>query len=243
LAAWEALAEDHTTLAPASIRTGLLDPAGSVRGLAQFIVRTRWLPIVPRDVYCDALQRERSRRQVAAIDGLGETGDTGDVARLNPFLEAQSPRVRRSALRAIARLDPERGQTAAMTALGDPAPSVQSAAVHVLGSQANRVDFAAVSARMSATADGRGRLNLLRLLALAPKWDAVAYCIESINDVDEKVRRRAWQLLDSWLAGFNRTQTPPTALQRHRLEEVLQGPSPQLPARTVDLLRFLMKSC
>ena len=77
-------------------------------------------------------------RQVSvAIEGVGETGTRADADLVAPFLGSLLPRNRRSALRALAKLEVERAISSAIAALGDDASSVRSVAIDILSNSAN----------------------------------------------------------------------------------------------------------
>jgi HEAT repeat protein len=119
----------------------LLDRAAGVRGLARFIARTHGLPFVPRDVYVEALATLPPARIGAAIDGVGETGSRVEAGLIARFLTADRARIRRSALLAIARLDPDPALPAALAALADGAASARRAALAILVTHSGRLDF------------------------------------------------------------------------------------------------------
>jgi HEAT repeat protein len=118
----------------------LLDRAASVRGLARFVVGTHQLAFIPRAVYVQALMSGSPGQLAAAIEGVGETGTRADADLIAPFLSGNRPRIRRSALRALAKLDAERAVSAAIAALADDALSVRSAALGILTNNASRVN-------------------------------------------------------------------------------------------------------
>jgi hypothetical protein len=64
----------------------------------------------------------------------------------------------------------------------------------------------------------------------------------ALDDADEGVRRTALQFLEAWLDEYNKTQTPPSVAQRQRVEALLETAAPRLPAKTSELLRFMVKS-
>jgi HEAT repeat protein len=166
----------------------LLDRAASVRGLARFVASAQQLALVPRTVYIEALVGTLPGQLAAAIEGVGETGSRADAGLVAPFLSGNSPRIRRSALRALAKLDAERAISAAIAALADDASSVRTGAVQTLSNNASRVNFDLVNHQVSSLSDPKARRNVLRVFLEAPKWDAPAF---SARGVDGPRRRRA----------------------------------------------------
>lgn len=216
----------------------LLDSAARVRGLAGFVANTHQLALVPREFYIQALGPTNPRRLSAAVEGVGETGTRADADLIASFLSANTARVRRSALRALAKLDAERAISAALAALVDTASSVRSAAVEILATHARRVDFEIVCRRVRSLSDPHARKNLLRVFADAPKWDAPVFLLEALADSDDNVRTAACRLLDRWIQTFNRNLTQPTPKQLQRIGVLLDSVSSRLPEETEKMLRF-----
>jgi HEAT repeat protein len=219
----------------------LLDRAASVRGLARFVASTQQPALVPRTVYIEALDGVLPGQLAAAIEGVGETGSRADADLVAPFLSGNSPRIRRSALRALAKLDAERAVSVAIGALSDDAPSVRTAAVHTLSSNASRVNFDLVNRQVSSLSDPKARRNVLRVFLDAPKWEAPAFLLEALTDPDDGVRAFAARLLDRWIESFNRNQTQPTAKQLQRIGGLLDSVSSRMPEETAKMLRFSIK--
>jgi HEAT repeat protein len=219
----------------------LLDRAASVRGLARFVATTHQLPFVPRDVYVQGLASAQPTQISAAIEGVGETGTHADADLIVPFLSGNSPRIRRSALRALAKLNPESAVPPAITALADDAASVRSAAVDILSTNAGRVDFELVSRRVRSLPEPHARRKLLRVFVNAPKWEAPVFLLEALADPDDGVRTFASRLIERWIENFNRNQTQPTAKQLLRIGALLESVAARMPEETVKMLRFSIK--
>jgi HEAT repeat protein len=219
----------------------LLDRAASVRGAARFVADTHQLAFVPRTVYVDLLVGGLAGPLAAAIEGVGETGTRADADLIEPFLSRNRPRIRRSALRALAKLDGERAISTAIAALADDASSVRSAAVDILATNATGVDFNIVNRRVRSLSDPTARRNLLRVFLEAPKWEAPVFLLEALTDPDDDVRSSAARLVDRWIQSFNRNQTQPTAQQLRRIGELLDAVASRMPEETATMLRFIIK--
>ena len=219
----------------------LLDRAASVRGLARFVATTHQLAPVPREVYVRALAGSLPRQLSAAIEGVGETGTRGDAELIAPFLSGNRPRIRRSALRALAKVDVDRAVSAAIGAFADDASSVRSAAVDILETNASRVDFGIVSRRVRSLSDPKARRNLLQVFLEAPKWEAAVFLLEALTDPDDGVRTFGARLVDRWIESFNRNQTQPTATQLQRIGALLDSVASRMPEETARMLRFSIK--
>jgi len=219
----------------------LLDRAASVRDFARFVAGTLHLAVVPRTVYVQAFESSVPRQVATAIEGLGETGTRADADLIAPFLDRTRPRLRRSALRALARLDAERAISAAIAGLADAAPSVRLAAVGILATNVSRVDFDSVSDRIRSLSDPKVRGHVLRVLLHAPKWEALMFLLGALTDPDAGVRTLAAALVDRWIGDFNRSQTQPSVQQLQRIDALLDSLASRIPEETAKLLRFSIK--
>lgn len=219
----------------------LLDRAASVRRLARFVASSHQLALVPREIYVQGLAGSLPEQLGTAIEGVGETGTRADADLLAPFLSGNRPRIRRSALRALIKLDAERAISSAIAALADDASSVRSAAADILSTNANRVDSEIVSRRVRSLADPHARRNLLRVFMDAPKWEAPAFLLEALTDPDDGVRIFASRLIERWIESFNRSQTQPTAKQLHRISALLDSVASRMSEETATMLRFSIK--
>jgi len=219
----------------------LLDRAARVRGLARFVAANHQLTVVPKEVYVQALVDSRPRQLAAAIDGVGETGIPADADLIAPFLSGNSPRIRRCALGALAKLDAERVISAAVAASADDVSSVRSAALDILTANSTRVDFDIVRRQIRSLSDPEARRNLLRVFLEAPKWDAPVFLLEALTDPDDAVRTFAAHLVDRWIESFNTSQAQPTAQQLERIDTLLDSVASLLPEETARILRFSIK--
>lgn len=222
----------------------LFDRATRVRGIARFVANAHKLPFVPRDLYVQRLQQPVSRGQTVVLDGLGETGTREDAGLVTSFLTSRSPRARYAALRALAKLDVERAIPAAVAAIGDDAPSVRRVALEIIDFNASRVSFALVWDTVRSLSSAPVRARALRSLLRAPKWDAVIFLLEAMDDPDEEVQSVAARLVDVWVESgyFNRNQSQPTATQLERVHTLVTANAPRLSGDTVELLRFSIKA-
>ena len=233
------LIAEHVPERIAAVFPGVLfDRVASVRALARFVIGARQLPLVPRDLYVQSLTGILPKQIVGAIEGLGETGTHADADLVAPFLSSSVPRVRRAALRALAKLDAERAVSSAIDALADAGSSVRSVAVDILATNANRVDFGVVRLVQRSLPDPLVRRSLLRLFTHAQKWEAAALLLEALTDPDDAVRIAASGLVDLWLGGFNRRQSQPTTEQLLRIHTLMDAVGSRLPEETASLLRF-----
>lgn len=232
------LSEEASSRLDSVLPEVMLDAAASVRSLARFVGAGRGIRLDPKALYVAALASDATRRLSAAIEGVGETGTIDDSTLIQPFLDADHPRIRQSALKAIAKLDADRAVTFALAALSDRAGKVRATAVDVLISNASRVQFEAVTDRIRSLPTARARRSVLVLLAAAPKWDAPRHLLGALSDADEGVQATAVRLIERWIEMFNRSQVAPTAEQLQRLDALVNQVGHRLPETTALRLRF-----
>jgi hypothetical protein len=248
------LSEHAPACIPDVLPSALLDRSARVRTLARALIERHDLPLAARDFYIEhlaqlaqlghlgQLTRTAPGELVVAIAGVGETGTRADLPLLAPFHHADSMRLRRAALRAIAKLDIDAATPVAMAALSDAAAAVRTTAAGILRRQASRVDFEEAYRRMERLADPRSRSRLLPLFLAATKWDAVAYFLTALTDPAEEVRAAASMLLGTWIEHFNVSQVRPTAAQVRRIRAAIDLAGDRLSVKAARLLRFSIES-
>jgi len=218
----------------------LLDRSAAVRGLARFLASRLDPSLDVRGLYLEALEQGAAATLPAAVLGLGECGTKADGDLVRPLLTADLPRLRRAALQTTASLDPDRVLPLATAALEDSSSGMRSTALRILRRQAYRVDFAALARRMPSVVDSRARKGFLMLFAEAPKWDAAVFLLTALGDPDRGVRDHASDLLDTWVARFNRRHTAPTPAHLHEIRESLDRHASALRGETAGFLRSII---
>ena len=220
----------------------LLDRAPMVRQLARTLISRLDLGIVARQIYLNELTSDAPNRLPAAIAGFAELGPEDGLAVIEPFLRHPVAPVRGSALRAVTMLAPDQGMRLAVEALTETASLVRSVAIRLLGAHVSKVDFRAVRSRGQQLASPQERVRVLRILARAPKWDAVSFVLESLDDPDAAVRDRGARLLGSWLARFNSNGRQPDREQLIMARGLLEQRAGVLSSETEKVLRFTLGS-
>ena len=228
-------AERLPDVAAVELRAALLDPHVSVREAARFHLRQRGASEFA------AFYRERLAEPAvittaraaavsvaAAAAGLGETGTKADADALLPFLTHADRRVRRAALRALARLDVDRCAEPAFAAMSDGSPSVVKAAWGVLESAPHLVPPGRARPLLASADKPHARRAALALVANLRWWDGAPLLIEAAGNDDAMVRTMALARLRRWSADASRLTVRPTRQQLAGLEAAMAGGRDQL---------------
>jgi len=75
----------------------------------------------------------------------------------------------------------------------------------------------------------------------APKWQALAFLLETLMDADNGVSMCASRLIERWIENFNRNQIQPTPNQVQRVGALLDSVASRLPEDTARKLRCISK--
>ena len=221
----------------------LLDRATRIRMLAQYLAGKLDSSLDVKALYRVRLSDQRRDRRAAAIAGLGETGTRDDATAVEALLGDDSPKIRRTALRAFARLGAERALPAAIAALEDPSGSVRTAAAAVVTEHRHRVDFNGLHGRWHQASDSNVRGGMLKLLAQAPKWDAVVYLLDALgtDSNNAALRELASRLLHEWIDAFNHSHLQPSHEHLQRIRAVLGAPTANVDPRAARFLGSIVE--
>jgi len=214
----------------------LLDPHPSVRGYAQFRMATDFT-VDLAEFYRRVLADPDSATLYAAISGLGETGAAKDAGLILPHVSAPLPRIRRAALRAMARLQPEPCLDIFKTYLLDESPSVSREAMKALSKLTHLLTGEQLWTTFMGTSTSRTQQNILFLIARLSKWESIAYLIRAVAANEDRVSALARRYIERWSARFNSSFTLPTTVQVQRLSETLDSHI-LLPREVQDQIRF-----
>lgn len=191
-----------------------------------------------------------SLRQVCiALDGLGETAgseragpqdssrsdagrhrgsDSDDAALARTLLYDPRPRVRRSALRALVRMDSHAEKTASRglleAALRDPSPSVFRTALTLLTSEVGGAVLFHVGAEalwqcFDQRSEASTRRALLRALEHFARWTRLGYLLRACVSDDDRLAQEAQTACQRALSA--QIYTGPSASERARIDQAL----------------------
>ncbi len=222
-------------LAPAVLRTALLDRSAGIREIARHRLRQSGdFPF--SEFYRQALAHSSSPLElITALSGLGETGVVEDTALVLPYLAHSLAKVRRSAIRSLSKLDKEDQIDTLLTALTDERPSVTHEARKALSSRLAFVNTGELWRIFQAEAYLHIRFDALALLAMLPKWESIPLLVMAAAESEPQVRQHVEKHMRDWSAAYNDSFVKPTPVQLARLGESLRiNPNDNLTAIVND---------
>lgn len=234
------------------LRRSLLDPCAGVRSMVRFYLRKK-AHVDPAAVYQDELARAWSedclgstpattRRICVALDGLGETASSEQAQSSRPLstlaaptgpgtdtlLYDPRPRIRRSALRMLVRLDRSEDKTRSLyalrAALADSAPGVVRAALEILAGESGNTALLRLGAdeiwgAFQARQETGTRRRLLLALTQFGRWTRLGYLLQASLDPNPQIAALARRSVERALQG--QLYTGPSAAERTRIEQAL----------------------
>jgi len=225
--------------AESALRDALLDSSPALRQTARHDLKARGAGEFG-EFYLSALADSRGSRLRPALHGLAETGSEADAARVESFLSHPAPGVRRAAVTALSRLNPEAYIPVFVQALEDDSPGVSRAARLALAPRAARVGEEKLWSLVVGGSKTHVRRNALLLLAATGKWTSIGWMIRACGLADEQLAGMAREQVARWIARYNRVQVQPTRDQLEHMARAL-GEGAALDTERERMLRFLMK--
>ena len=224
-----------------ALREALLDPSFSVRMTACYLVREHFPDFDVAEHYRTQLRSGDAAARATACGGLGDFGTRDDCALLlNSYRESESLRVRKEALRAIARLDAEVHAELLRDALLSPIRGLSRTAALALQSSGTAVP--GICAAATDHALPHVRLHALRLLMRVDKWSRLLTLLRAARDADARVQRDAMNRIGTWFWDVNKSFVTPSPEQLVELREELDASAPCLSEGQRRLLRFVLES-
>jgi HEAT repeat protein len=218
----------------------LFDPHASVREEARYHLRklgeANFAPI-----YRYALTNAEEGELYSAVNGLGETGTASDDRVVLPYALHGSAKVRRAAVKAIARLNGDKHLPVFINALGDATPAVSREARKALTGRAVAVGGRLLWEMFGASSLPHVRRNIFYLLSRLGKWDAIYYLIRATGDPDVGITEASRLGVVRWLSQYNRSFSAPTPEQISRLDGALRERGQLLDEGVREQLWFSVK--
>jgi len=221
--------------------SALLDTHASMRAEARYKLQK----LGPLDVaafYRQALTAEDPSDLYSAISGLGETGSAEDCALVIPFASNGVGRIRRAAIRSLARLNKGAHLEVLIEGLTDTMSSVSSEALKALADSASLVGNEILWEIFCSTPHSHVKRNALSLLERLGKWDCIYFMVKLASNSDDEIATRARRSIQHWLSRFNSTFYTPAPAQISRLRTVLEECGDHLDERSKEELRFSIRS-
>jgi HEAT repeat protein len=194
----------------------------------------------------DAARRALFDRSALVRDAarvlLGETGDASDAAHVVPFLTHALPRIRRAAVRALARLGGNAYVETLVAMLADASPAVSSEARRALLALVARIDPAPLRELVRGATLPHVRRNALLLIAQLPKWQSIAGLLEAMRNSNPEISAMAHERVRDWNADYNRRQTMPARAEREDVRSAFAAAEPLLETWLRDDIALVIRS-
>ncbi|MBV9927310.1 MAG: HEAT repeat domain-containing protein [Acidobacteria bacterium] len=226
--------------ARAELRRALFDQHASVREEARFHLRKAGEADFA-SIYRTALADAAVGDLYSAVGGIGETGTASDDLLVLPYALRGSTKVRRAAIKSLAKLNGDGHLALFVDALKDETPTVSREARKALAGRATAVGGGRLWDVFSVSSQPHVRRNALHLLARLGKWDGIHYLIRATGDTDERIAEASRLGVVRWLSRFNRSFSAPTPEQVSRLESALREHGHLLDERVREWLWFSVK--
>ncbi|MGH7679662.1 MAG: HEAT repeat domain-containing protein [Gemmatimonadaceae bacterium] len=205
LAAFDRLPGD----VPDRAERALLDGSRSVRDVARFILAKTRPGFAPKELYRSRLSSDDRRVLSAALAGLAEIGDRADAPLVHPFVADPRVGIRRTAIRALGKLDAEQNASILVAALADPSPGVTHAAREALLAHPTLYDRETITGLLHAIPYVHGVLDAFALGARLGKWPSLLLLLEASGSDELAVADAARVGLARWVVQANRRFASP----------------------------------
>ena len=212
----------------------------SIRELARFYL-TKLQEVDWPEVYRRAIIDHP--QSVAALCGLGETGDHSDVIAVRGYLESPLPRLRRAAVRAFGNLGRESVMVDLAKYLQDDSPAV----VREVSKQLQKSPAALDGERLFRVVLEADRQHVrdtaLRLIFATGKWRSLPWLIRSAAHCDGQTAEHAQELVEAWFTPprCNRIFTNPSPAERQLIIGALNDSRRLIDRTFVEKLEFWVK--
>jgi hypothetical protein len=213
----------------------MLDLNPSIRELARFHLQK-----VP-DFNATAFYRNwlaANRPSLAAICGLGETGDSSDLPTLREFLKSRLPSWRRATVRGLGALGKEQVVLELVGCLRDESSAVIREAGRRLMPLLNSVPGEML---LKVVLDGeseKAKQTALRLIFEKGKWDGLPWLIRAADHPDDAVASNARSFIEAWFSPplCNRVFTRPSLSEKQAIDAAITANKESLPKLFLEKL-------
>ena len=197
----------------------LTDSSLSVRGSARY-----WLgKYGVRDFalyYRDAL--EKGSEVLGSVHGLGETGVREDAELLAPYLSCKKLKVKKAAMKAVARLNIEPYIDFFIEALGDEHRGVSSEARRALVNRTYMLDEKKIWSLLHKPNISEHVLdNVILVFAGMSKWRALEQFLKMDTIDCPGIDGRINEMLKVWVIRFNRSYTNPSENESNLIRQLM----------------------
>ena len=203
-------------------RQALLDRNASIRELARFHLGKLGEVDWP-EVYRRALIEDP--QSLAALSGLGETGDRSDLVAIRGYLDSPFLSRRRAAVRAFAKVGGASALPVLFKYLQDDSPAVIRDVKKHLEASPSSLDGEWLCRVAKEDHRCHVRETALRLMNAMGKWRCLPWLIRVSAQRDDSTTEFAQGLVEAWFTppGCNRVFTTPSRHERQAITEALDN--------------------
>jgi hypothetical protein len=228
-------ADAYPDTSPSVWQRALLDLNASIRDLARFHLQ-KAPGFNAAGFYRQTLATDGS--SLAAVYGLGETGDLSDLPLVRGFLKSRLPSWRRAAVRGLVALGKDRVALELVECLRDKSPGVVREASHGLLPWLTSIPGEMLLQVVIESDAEQAKQTALRLIFEKGKWTGLSWLIRAADHRDASVATNAQVFIEAWFTRplCNRIFTKPSPLERQAIEEAISAKKGSLPKPFLDKL-------
>lgn len=216
--------------------TLLLDANASVRALARNILQEKDNSFEFSSFYIKALENST----LAAIAGVGETGDITDAQDIERYLRDNRIAVVCAALVSLMRLDSDKYKTDMLKMLNDKRIGVVKTAQQLILKYQIQ-DYDVIKKIFTDTPYEYTKIKCAAILFSASKWNSLIFMLEAVSCDSKNVRCLAYQAIEKWIFTFNRSYVQVSLQQKECIEQLIQNLNDALSDSTKRELLFALK--
>lgn len=214
----------------------LLDRSVMVRELSRKIVQEHAYGFEFPAFYLEHIGSDT----VAAIFGLGETGQKANAEIIEKYLSDFRIAAVRAAMAALMRLDNKKYCIQILEMLGDSRAGIVKTAQQLI-IKYGVADYKRIQEIFKVTPFEHAKIKCAAILFSAPKWQSLIYMLESLPCEIESVRRLTMQSINVWLFRFNKSFREATIQQKETVRQLMNSYHEHLSAPTKQALLFALK--
>ncbi len=200
------------------LEAGLLDSSGMLRYFSRYYLENRGAKMDFVEFYREKVRTTQGTHLIAAIQGLGETGDVEAIETVKAIAPGKNSKTMKAVLNTVANLDPEGGKDFLVEALNDSRVGVCKQAFHLLEKLGVRTVYAKVAELAENGSLPHSRLAALRLVTKKHDWSTLPVVLIALLDEDETVRSEAEKGVRRWLHEYRHGVYAMTEPSRGALE-------------------------
>jgi len=214
----------------------LLDKSAIVRELSRKIVQEYDPKFNISLFYLEHIENDT----VAAILGLGETGQKTDADIAEKYLGDPRVAVVRATIITLMRLDSKRFLPRIIEMLSDSRIGVVKTAQHLI-MKYGVADYTRIQEIFFNTKYNHVKIKCANILFSAPKWQSLIYMLEALACEMEDVQKLTIQAINDWLVKFNKSFAEATSQQKETAHNLICSHGEHLSDPTKRELQFILR--